>query len=306
MAVAVAEVDRALEYHKTTLTLSRARLFCSRIVREPLVQFFVVGAILFGLAEHHQVQADRYRIIVTSDRVNRLADGYRAEYGHAPSPQVLAQLIDGDIDEEVLYREGIARKLDREDEIVRRRVVQKMQFLQQDLAAPARPADAELVAYYKAHLARYQTPATVSFSHIYFAETPERSMPAVARARMVLANLPDSTARAPELGDNFPDLYDYQAFNQEQARRLFGDTQLARQLFHVLPGHWVGPVRSEYGWHLVRVQESEPQRLLSFTEARERVRSDAVAAAQEAANRRGLQALRARFTVAREDRLIRP
>jgi peptidyl-prolyl cis-trans isomerase C len=306
MAMATAEVDCALESHQSELIRSRAWLFGRRIAREPLVQFFVVGAFLFGLAVHHSAQVDRYRIVVTSERVRQLTDGYRAEYGRAPTPDMLAQLIDGDIDDEVLYREGIARGLDRDDEIVRRRVVQKMQFLQQDLVAQAEPSEAELVAYYQAHRAQYAVPATVNFSHIYFSETSGGSMPGRVRAETVLATLSDGTARAPELGDNFPDLYDYTGFGAEQARRLFGDSDISRRLFEVSPGHWVGPVKSDYGWHLVRVQSSEPRKVLPFAAVRERVRNDVIAVGRDAANRRSFQSLKERFTVVREEGAIKP
>src|SRR5262249_45356139 len=122
----------------------RLRSLGARLLREPLVHFFAAGLVLFAASEHHRGQTDLRRIVVTPQRARLLAEGYHAEFGTEPSARALDQLVDHYVDEEVLYREGVARKLDRDDEIVRRRIVQKMQFLQQDLGAPAAPAEAEV------------------------------------------------------------------------------------------------------------------------------------------------------------------
>jgi peptidyl-prolyl cis-trans isomerase C len=301
MAAEVGDLHSAHECAKLEIVGRRALPWWQQVVREPLIHFFVAGLLLFALAEHHKAATDLYRIVVTPERVRQLTDGYRAEYGSTPTAHALASLIDGNIDEEVLFREGIARKLDRDDEIVRRRIVQKMQFLQQDLVAQPDPSESELEAYYQAHQARYVAPATVSFSHIYFADSAGDSEATRLRAQAALAVLSDATMRAPERGDSFPDLYDYASFGPEQARRLFGDTEISHRLFEVPAGHWVGPVRSEYGWHLVRIQSTEPGRVLPYAAVRGRVRADAISAAEAAANRRSFEALKARFTVVRAD-----
>jgi hypothetical protein len=278
----------------------RAQAWAGRLLREPLAHFFAAGLLLFVAYEHHRASTDLYRIDITPQRTAQLVAGYRAEFGGEPSSMRLNELIERYVDDEVLYREGLARKLDRDDEIVRRRVVQKMQFLQQDLAAPAEPTEAELSAAYRTHRADYATPATVSFSHIYFADGAGGPEAAQRRARSALAGLSDATARAPERGDSFPDLYDYSGFSPDAARRLFGDSALSRQLFTLAPGRWTGPLRSSYGWHLVRVQSIEPSRIPPFEAVRPRIRDALIASRQAAANRDSFERLRARFTVVRD------
>jgi peptidyl-prolyl cis-trans isomerase C len=306
MAVNALEIERTPDTGHSDFVTGGVGRWRNRILREPLVHFFAVGLLLLALAEHHNAKADLLRIVVTPERVRQLTDGYRAEFGSTPTPRLLAQLIDRDIDEEVLYREGLARRLDRDDAIVRRRVVQKMRFLEQDLVAQPEPDEARLTAYYQAHRAQYATPATVSFSHIFFAETEGNPDAAWLRAQSVLAELSDTTARAPERGDNFPDLYDYAGFSAEQAKQVFGDSEISRRLFETSPGHWVGPVRSAFGWHLVRVQSAEPGKLLAFAAVRERVRADLIAADEAAANQRTFLALKARYTVVRADGVTTP
>lgn len=273
----------------------------ARAVREPLLHFVLAGLALYALAVHHREQSSLYRIVVTPERASRLADDYRQQFGAPPTPAGLQALVDKYVDEEVLFREGIAMGLDRDDEIVRRRVVQKMQFLEQDLAAPREPSEPTLEAYYQAHLARYAHPGRITFTHIYF--SPERGGDEAARRRAVaaLARLTDAVPRAPDRGDAFADLYDYAGFGQAQARRLFGDSDLARRLFQAPAGHWVGPYRSAYGWHLIRIRSATASETPPLSEVRDQVRADLIAADGIEANRKSFAALKARFTVVRQD-----
>lgn len=278
----------------------RLRAWAGRLAREPLAHFFAAGLVLFAVSEHHREATDLHRIVVTRERVGQLAEAYRTEFGAQPSAGRLDELVDHWVDEEALYREAQARHLDRDDEIVRRRLVQKMQFLQQDLAAVREPTEAELKAWYGAHAAQYAAAASVSFSHVFFADGGQGREAARRRAEAALASLSQATPRAPERGDAFPDLYDYSAMTPEAARRLFGDEELSRKLFQAPTGRWAGPFRSIYGWHLVRVSEAAPARALPFEAVRDRVRGDAIAARQEAANRKAFADLKARYSVVRE------
>jgi peptidyl-prolyl cis-trans isomerase C len=278
-----------------------ARGWAARAVREPLLHFFLVGLVLFAAGDAYKRAANVYRIEVTPERVAALSLAYSQQFGAPPTRPALRALIDRYVDEEVLFREGVALGLDRGDEIVRRRVVQKMQFLQQDLQAPREPTDAQVQAFYDANRAHYAMPARVSFSHIFFSPDRGGDDGARARAEQALVGLDDGVTRAPGRGDNFPDLYDYTGFGPREATRLFGDTPMAQALFHAPTGHWAGPYRSGYGWHLVYIQSSQPPSVPPLFAIRDQVRADELARDEADANRRSFEALKARFTVVRRD-----
>ena len=187
--------------------------------------------------------------------------------------------------------------------IVRRRLVQKMQFLMQDLNAPPEPTNSQLQAYYDAHAAHYVTPPRVTFSHVYF--STDNGGNAEARARAALAGLSDKVTRAPDKGDPFPDLYDFAAYEPEQVFRLFGHTPFAAAVFAVPTGHWVGPFRSGYGWHLLYVDARQAAARPPLSAVRDAVRTDYLQAAQDAANSRAFDRLAQRFTIVREDQAHR-
>jgi hypothetical protein len=273
-----------------------------RAVREPLVHFFLVGLVLFAAADSYKRATNVYRIEITPERVAALEFSYQQQFGAPPTPAAREALIGRYIDEEILFRQGVAMGLDRNDEIVRRRVVQKMQFLQQDLQPPREPSEAELESWYDAHLPQYAVPARVTFTHIFF--TPDRGgdTGAEERARAVLSGLSDAEARAPERGDNFPDLYDYTGFGPAEATRLFGATPLAKALFTAPTGRWAGPYQSGYGWHLIFVSARQPPQTPPFEAIRDQVRADWLASDEAKENRRAFEALKTHFTVVRRDR----
>jgi len=270
-----------------------------RVLREPLVHFLIAGALLFAAGQFYQSQTSAYRIVLTNQHVAQLANNYALQFGTQPDQHTLDLLIRSDIHDEILYRQGLLLKLDQDDQIVRRRVVQKMQFLLQDLHPPAEPTVAQLQAYYDAHSAKYTMPPRATFSHIYF--SLDKSGDAQARARAVLATLSDKTTRAPDRGDPFPDLYDFSSYEPEQVYRLFGHTPFADAVFATATGHWAGPFRSGYGWHLIYVDARQAASRPPLSAVRDQVRTDYLQAAQDKANADAFDRLAQRFTVVHDD-----
>ncbi len=229
-----------------------------RLLREPLLHFLLAGLVLFALAGHQRRANDHYRIVITPERIEGLRNAYVAEFGSPPPPAMIPRLIDDYVASEVLLREGLARGLDKDDEIVRRRVIQKVEFLEQDMATVPQPSEADLRGWFAKHRERYAEPGKASFSHVFFSAETESEAAARRRSEAVLARLSPATKRAPELGDSFPDQFDFSGFGPEEARRLFGTSEMGEALFKAPVGRWAGPYRSAYGWHLVRVSAAEP------------------------------------------------
>lgn len=297
--VALGEMHIAGPISRPAISASakRARAYLLRLLREPLVHFIVVGALLFAAGQIYRSETSSYRIVLTQRHIEQLKHDYALQFGTAPDPRTLDALIRRDIHDEILYREGLSLKLDQDDMIVRRRVVQKMAFLLQDLHPPPEPTTAELAGYYRAHLDRYAIPPRVTFTHVYF--SLDGRADAQARARAVLAKLGDVT-RAPDRGDSFPDLYDFSSYEPEQVYRVFGHTPLAAAVYSVPLGHWAGPFRSGYGWHLIYVSVRQGPSHPPLQQVREQVRTDYLQDAQDAANARAFGELVKRYTIVRD------
>ena len=142
------------------------------LLREPLFLFLVLGALLFGLYtlinDQPQEPDTAMRIQVTAANIDQLRAGWQRQMGRPPHPEEFQGLIDNFIREEVLVREALALGLDRDDAIVRRRLVQKMDFLVEDLALLNEPTEADVRDYFQQHPDLYRLPPRISFTHIYF------------------------------------------------------------------------------------------------------------------------------------------
>jgi hypothetical protein len=270
-------------------------------LKEPLFHFAVAGFALFLAGRFYQEQTSVYRIVETPAHTAEIANAYALQFGSLPDPVTLGSLVKRDLHDEILFRQGLALGLDKDDEIVRRRVVQKMQFLLQDLHPPAEPTDAQLMAFYKAHKHRYLEPAHVTFSHIYFSADKGGADAAQKRAQAVLAKLPVGTTRAPDMGDPFPDLYDFSNYDSEQVFRLFGHTPFAAALFKSPVGKWSGPYRSAYGWHLIYIDARKAEVSPPLSKVRDAVRTDYLQAAQDKANHAAFDDLAKQYTIIRDD-----
>lgn len=265
------------------------------LLREPLVHFIAAGMVLFVAGKMYGREDDIHRITITPEREAHLAARYVMQFGAQPDAATLAQLVKLDIDEEILFRQGLRLQLDQGDEVVRRRIVQKMEFLLQDVNAPAEPSDAELHAYYEAHAARYRQPTRTTFSHVYFSAERAES---VSRARATLEKLARGTD-ASELGDPFPELRFISGYEPEQVERVFGRSELTQAAFSGPLQQWFGPVKSGYGWHLMHIDAREEAHAQSFDKVRDRVRTDYLLAAQARANAAAFDDVAQEFTVVR-------
>jgi hypothetical protein len=174
--------------------------------------------------------------------------------------------------DEALYRDALALGLDRDDVLVRRILVQEQRLLLKRSTADPAPGDAELQAYLDRHRDRYAQPARVSFWHVFLARdrrgsTTDRDAHALLARLRALAKPP---AEAEQLGDPFPLGAHLRAQSPRDLARMFG-AEFASAIVALEPGSWVGPVRSPFGLHLVRIEEREPEQRAELQAVRSRV-----------------------------------
>ena len=281
-----------------------------RILREPLLHFMVLGALVFTVARGFAGDTDRYRIDAGPTQRARIATTYAQQYGVVPTEKQLDYLLGQYVRSEVLFREGLALGLDRDDEIVRRRVVQKIEFLNEDTDAIV-VDDGELEKFFASHQSRYVTPATVSVTQVYFAADLHGEGDAHRRAEAALValrdvrdgldgrDLRDGRNGAAATGDRFDSGDDLNALNQADAQRVFGDSQLSAALFTVPASEWAGPFRSAFGWHLVRVMRRDPAQAAALENVKDRVRADYLTAERERRNETEFRRLASKYQIVR-------
>ncbi len=272
-----------------------------RLFHEPLFHFLLLGAVLFGayaVLNDGNDAAEAGVITITEADVDWLIAAWSRQWRRPPTETELRGLINDRVREEVLYREAVAMGLDRDDQIVRRRLAQKMEFLTEDLALMVEPGDSTLQAFYGANADRYRIPEQRAFSHVFFStdQRGEAAFDAAQKALAVLKTASVTVARAPELGDRFLQPFVYSLRSEERVARDFGD-EFAAGVFAVEPGDWTGPIRSSFGVHLVRVAEWTAPVLPPLADVIDRVRTDLDVQRREEANEAVFQALLQRYDV---------
>ena len=124
--------------------------FLKRWLREPLLHFLVIGVVLFGLYSYvHRGRGgfeSSKQIALSLDDLRLMETYFESQWHRQPTPAEFQAMVEDKVKEEVLYREGLAMGLDKDDTIVKRRMAQKMQFLAEDVAAAHEPSTAELKA----------------------------------------------------------------------------------------------------------------------------------------------------------------
>jgi hypothetical protein len=273
----------------------------SKLHREPLVHFIILGALLFAghmLWQAHISKAD-YTITVTADEMERQALIFAGENRRAPTDEDLKALLFAHVEEQALMREAQRIGLGEDDTIIRRRLAQKMRFIIEDVDTPALPGDADLKSWFKANLNNFISPETRSFSHIYL--SPEAHGDGLdAKAQEVLSELGNATQDWKALGDPFMMKRAFKSLNAVEAARLFGPN-FSKELFELDGTHWQGPIESAFGLHIIQLDNVTPEVIPEFQDVRGDVENAWQKEAQRTLNQNNLKELIQKYKVKVED-----
>lgn len=281
-----------------------------RLAREPLIHFLALGTLLFvvyGLVNDDLPQSELGTTIeIGAQEVEFLRTNFVRQWNRPPTETELTGLVNNRVREEVLFREAMAMGLDANDIIIRRRMVQKLDFFAEDLMLQAEATEEELRAFLSENPERFEVPAILSFSQIYFS-TDYRDDAAgdAGRLRDKMESQVTPARAAELLGDRFMLPFASERRSRREVARQFG-TEFAEALFGLQPSdEWQGPISSSFGVHLVRISELEPSRAPEWSEVADRVRADYETARRDRANAEFYESLLARYEVTIDEAAIR-
>jgi len=244
-----------VERDRSTAATGEDALKIRTVLHEPLLHFLLIGLGLFLLyGAVSPGDSDGKRITVSQARVDDMAAQFKALWGRPPSPDELRGLVDGFVRDEIIFREGLALGLDKDDAVIKRRVRQKYELLAEEPNAGNAPTDADLAAWLKAHPQAFTRPAVVTFDQIYF--DPAATTPAHIAEALKAAQ---HGAAATSLGQAtlLPTHVDAMAL--DLVARDFG-TVFADRVAAAPIGQWIGPFDGAIGVHLLRVtRRTAPQ-----------------------------------------------
>ena len=240
-------------------------VFITSLLGDRLVWFVLIGVALFG-AEWAVQQRQNKVILIDLPLVEKLAVQWQAQTKSPASPAQLDALIEGYIREEILVREAVRLGLDDQDIIIRRRLAQKVEFFLGEVDPPETPDEAALQLYFEENIARYSQPVQLSFQHV-FANSQDQ-------ANRLQTDLQARSANWRALGQPIMLNREYASLAQADMVQLMGRA-FSEALFEQSQlNTWFGPVRSAYGWHLVKLTARSDKKVPRFANMVEKVAND--------------------------------
>ncbi len=274
----------------------------------PALHFLLLGGLLYA-GSAWQAQRDSYRINAPGpERLQAVLDEWVRSSGRLPTERERQQLLAAETDGDILLTEALRRQLHRDDpvvqqrllrdarflgiegsereqlaavlalevhkrdEVIRRRLIQRMEDYGRSRADATEPDEPALRALYQQQRERWQLPARLQLSHIYL--SADKPLPR-QRAEQLLQTLraePVDLATAPQLGDVFLHGNRLPLQDSNALAFYFGEafveTLLAQgEALLANPARgWLGPVESAYGYHLVLIEQFEEAGYQPFAE----------------------------------------
>lgn len=241
----------------------------SKLLREPLIHFILIGALLF--AGHklwsQWVSRSDYTIYVSDAEIRRQAEIFASENQRQPTDEDIQGLIFAHVEEQILMREAERLGLGEDDTIIRRRLAQKMRFMINEDTPPPLPNEAELKHWFEENSSQFVTPARRAFTHAYF--SPGNHDDVEQAANSALETITDENW--PELSDPFIENSLVPLTDKQRLAQLFGNN-FTKELFDLpVTREWQGPISSAFGMHLIRIDNTIDRQEPEFDAVRENV-----------------------------------
>lgn len=260
-------------------------------LREPLLHFLVLGGVLFGIDHVLVSKAGDARLIVVGAEVDSEAiETFETARGREPNAEELAALHQVWVDNEVLYREGLALQVDKGDPAIRERVIFKaLSVIDSNVKLPTMD-DQQLRSWFEAHRQKYDEPARYDFEEAALAGDNSESA-----VREFVAALNGGTP-----GDAKAGLRVFKGRPHQNLVDSYG-ADFAQALEQAKAGEWQA-LRTREGWRAMRLNLVAPPKPAVYETLRGVVLQDwkdAEAAQQRSA---AVKALTKKYTVKYEPR----
>lgn len=258
------------------------------LIKQPLIQFLVLGVLIFGLEKAlTDNEKDPRKILIDDTRYAEIAGIYRDNQGRDPSQEEMAGLVVTWAQNEVLYREASMMGLDKGDEMIRQRLILKLRNVLFNRLITEAPTEQGLREWFEQNRARYDRPDTFDFEQFKIGNNEAAAQTAAEVAAKLGEGEPGETWQA--------QLRRYQKRPLDNIAMVFGEAD-ADRLTQSSNAQWYA-VQSPAGWHVARVTARHPGKTADFEQIRSRVGEDWKSQAMQAELATALHDIAQRYDV---------
>jgi hypothetical protein len=235
---------------------------------EPYVHFLLIGAVLYLLYSFASINDSRFSekiITISSFQKEKLKNDFFSKWQRMPNAEELSLLYEEYFFQEVMLKEAVAMQLEKKDNVVRVRLLDKMRKILTSSMTYGEPGEEELLEYYSTHKNFYREAEKISLVHIFVEKEKEA----------LLSELIDTLHRN-STSSCQNTLYGSSPVGPIDKKTLSSDfgNYFAGQIWMLKPRVWFGPVRSKKGVHAVCIIKKTGGKILPFDEAEELVYRD--------------------------------
>lgn len=247
----------------------------SNWLKEPLLHFIILGAVIFFVYEITDAgeSSGDDQIVLNDETLTHISALWELQWKRKPTFEELEGLIADYVEQEVLYREALRMNLDHNDEIVKRRLSQKMEFMASDLTKLIAPAtDEALQKYLEEHPEKFLYPPKYSFHILTFTSSNHDNPKDFSQSLLRDAD-PSNLEALLNKGDITQIPTKLEEASKQKVDRELG-IEFHSSMNELPINQWVGPIHSGYGEHLLFITHKTEAYLPELAEIRDEVQRD--------------------------------
>ena len=262
-----------------------------RVLKDPLLHFLVLGGLVFVLYGYVNGGFDSQKISISKAEVEQLSYRFEKKNFRKPTSKEIDEMVESAVYKEVMSREAIKIGLEKNDHIIKRRLVQKMEFVSSDLSRLTKPTKEELQKYLQQNASTYQKPTKISFISIYLDPSKANIQ---SREESVKKQL--KTVDYKKLSEPFMLPIKYNNVTYKELSRKFGKS-FSQKVATLKIDTWSEPIKSGYGLHFVYIAKKLEGELPTVDSIKNILTNKYMQHKQEESNQAFYKMLRDNYTI---------
>tara|TARA_B100000902_G_scaffold252606_1_gene239029 strand:+ start:2754 stop:3557 length:804 start_codon:yes stop_codon:yes gene_type:complete len=259
-------------------------------LKTKLSLFFIIGFFIYLIDIGLNSSDNPKEIYISDQEVLSLVSAWESQVGRKPTEDEITRIINNLIEEEILYREALLLGLDQEDRIIKRRLAQKISFLKQETLTD-KPSNNDLIQFYEKNKDKYYVKPAYTFTHYFFSAENSSLIRSTSGLKKILNGSLSIESDPFFLGKNFINK------NKDEINRNFG--KLFSQNFKedIITNEWIGPLKSSFGHHIIKVNNTTPGYYPVITEVLNQVEIDLLAERRDSAIKEYIDAVKLEYKI---------